>query len=488
MVTQVYNEFYSRINYVMEQLIRKIPFQLILFLFFFGCLTLFINDKNTVAFGLQPLGIQSIVERGHVYLDTPLDRMEYYTSNYTWDVFPYNGHVYLAKQPGQFFIGSAVYFFLYKSGITYQKNSTLVSNLIALFTTVPMVSIIMCLIFNIAFNITRSIKSSFLIAIFSGLGTLLLPYSGLLHHDICATFFLFLGFYYLFKRYHISKSSSSYTILIAGFCIGLALFSSNNTPTTILVLLLYILCKRDLKDISLFTFSLVVGLSASLVFNFIVFGHPLNFPILLYTKFYNLTHEMTFFEYLNSCKERVNQYLFSLITAITFYSPIYLISYIGLFFLPQKYKVERLILLLPLLLSFLQPSLKANFPGYGWCQYGPRYLIESMPFTMIGLSSFFLKKQHSGVNHPLFKSIVVLIGIISVIICSVGTMGVVYCGYYENAFLNYSKKIIAGELPKFIFLPLGITCIIISRILYFIKYPKREILKFTSVKFTGFKI
>ncbi len=126
-----------------NRFINLIPLQLILFIFFFGLLSLFINTNNIKAFSLQQLSIESIVERGHVYLEgsqTP----GFQPVAAPWaDAFSYKGHIYSNKQPGLAFIGSIVYFVLYKLGINYKKDAVLTGGLVTLFTSALMTSIMM---------------------------------------------------------------------------------------------------------------------------------------------------------------------------------------------------------------------------------------------------------------------------------------------------------------------------------------------------------
>jgi hypothetical protein len=451
---------------------RKFSFQLILFVFFVGCLSLFINTKNTVAFGLQPRCIESIVEDGTIHLDNAFDKMEYFTSNYTWDSFSYKGHVYINKQPGQFFIGAIPYFFLQLFGITYKSDFNLCCGVVTFFTSVIMTAVMMILLFNIAFNILRNKAKSFLIACFSGFGTLLLPYSGILQHDMCATFFLLLGFYFLFYRYHINNKHPIYMVLLSGFFTGFSFFSSYNAVTIISLICLYVFCKRKTNETILFAVSLFIGISTVLLFNFLVFGNPFSFAIVMYSNFFHQSNEFSISEYLPSILKRVDLYLLSPITAIEFYSPIYIVSYFGILFLPKKYLIEKIILLLAFPIQFFQPCL-FGVAGYGWCQYGPRYLLESIPFVMIGLCGYYTKEKKPTV-------FILFVGMVSIVISAVGTIGVVYCNFYENGFVDYLLRIILNDnLPVYYFVPVGISIILISFLLFFLKKRNPFIKKVT---------
>ena len=456
--------------------LKCIPLQIILFIFFFGCLSLFLNTTNTSAYGLQGLGISSLIEHGHFYIDDPSSPdTKGYLSNATWDVFQYNDHIYLNKQPGQFIIAGIVYFFLTRLGISYTNNSILVSNLIALCTSVLMTAIMLTLLFNISLKLTDSKMYSFIVSSFCGLGTIILPYSMIPHHDIYATFFLFLGFYLLFHKYRILKRDSSFfQIALAGLSVGFSLFNSCNVFAVILSMVLYVVLNKDAKDIILFIIFLLVGLFPSFLFNYLVLDYPLHFPATIYSStMSNPLGNITVTQFsVQNLVQKIDAYLLSPLTSITFFSPIVIISLLGFILFPKRYSNEKITLLLLFVFQLLQLS---TIEAIGWCQYGPRYLLESIPFTLIGLSGFFVEEKNS-IGQFLIKSKYLLptifsVGLVSIVICAVGTMGVIYCGYYENAFLCYLKKIISGELPNYYFIPIGIACILISILLYFLRYP-----------------
>lgn len=424
------------------------------------------------------MGIEAIVERGHFYLEgsnTP--NLQPIIASWA-DVFQYNEHVYANKQPGQFLIGSIPYFILHKLGISYKKDYILAGGLVTLFTSVFMSALMMVLIFSIAFNITKKYLYAFLIACFFGFGTIIFPYSGVTHHDIYATFFLLLGFYFLFYRYRVNKSSSIYVVLFAGLCTGFAFFCSFNTTSLILVVFLYLFCHGDWKDILLFTISFLVGLLPSFIFNFITFGNPFNFSIIIYSKSYNIPlGDLSIKSTLLDIPLKIKAYLFSPATAITFYSPIFIISYLGFFLLPRKYFIEKITLPLAFFLQVIQPLLHQGIGGFFGCQYGPRYLLESVPFTLIGLSGFFTEESSISNLIKNFKYLlpaILLIGLISIVINTTGSiLGVMYCNY-DYAFTNHLSKIISGQnLPSFPFVFVGIACISIACILFFIKYPNK---------------
>lgn len=456
---------------------KEIPLQLVLFIFIFGCLTCFVNTNNLRSFVLWHLVIESIVERGQIHIDGSTTPGFHDNS----DSFPFNGHWYSNKPPGQPIIGSLVYLLLYRLGITYKDNFILATGLVTLLTSVLMISVISVLTFSIVFKITKNKFYSLLTTFFSCFGTLLFPYSGITHHDIYATFFLFLGYYLLFYKFHINTKCPDYFLLVSGFCVGFAFFISYNTPSVMLALCMYVSLKKNLKVLLLFFIPFLVSISFNFIFNQIVFGHPLNFPAVL--DCYHGIHKeriLSIEKYLLDFPDKIHAFLFSPILAITFFSPIFVISYLCIFLIPGKYFIEKLILLLILLLQFFQPLVGGggSLRGFGWCQFGPRYLLEATPFTLIGLAGLFVRiKFFMAQYRYLYKClllIAILIGIVSIIINLSGSLiGAMYCDNTKNAFLSYLPRIISKDLPEFPFINLGLACIVTSMVLLYIKYLNR---------------
>ncbi len=457
----------------------KFPFhlssQLILFIFFFGCLAIFINSNDIRAYNLQQIGIEAIVERGHTYLEdasTPglIPVLELWA-----DVVPINGHYYPGKQPGQFIFGSIVYFFLHTVGITYKKDLILTGGLVTLFTSVLITAIVLVLLFNISFDITKSIFYSFIVSIFCGFGTLLFPYSGVTHHDIYATFFLFTGFYILFYKYHIRKTNYLISIFISGFLIGIAIFCSFKAVPIIFTLLFYYsVLSKNWRKILFFTFSIFCGILPSLIYNYYILGNIFSFPEIVSNPY---PTSMPFHLSIKNILEKFNNYFLSPVSGITFFSPIYIISLLGFFLLPNKYLAEKIIIPTSLIFTFLQMS---SIQSFGACQYGPRNLLCTMPFILFGLCGFFTsEKNNIGEKINKYKycnQMIFLIGAISIFICMVGSIiGTMYCNYGYNAFLSHLTNIVSGDIPTFPFVGFGIICIFLSLILY--SFKEKEVLE-----------
>jgi hypothetical protein len=170
--------------------------EVILFLSLWLAYGLAINSSNLEQFDLHQTGPEAIVEQHHFYLEETPDQHAKHAI-VQGDCFSYNGHVYAAKQPGQFMLGALVYFFLHLIGLSYVNNYLLVSGLVTFFTAALLTAAAAVAIFRLALELDR--QSSYFwplaIAVVFGLGTTAFPYSGIAHHDAIASDLLVIAFY-----------------------------------------------------------------------------------------------------------------------------------------------------------------------------------------------------------------------------------------------------------------------------------------------------
>src|SRR5215204_4122726 len=91
-----------------------------------------INSANLNAFGLQQAGVEAYVERRTLYLEgSSHPRLQVQP---VVDAFVYRGHVYPAKQPGQFMVGAGAYIPLHALGLTYTRDYLLAAALVTFLT------------------------------------------------------------------------------------------------------------------------------------------------------------------------------------------------------------------------------------------------------------------------------------------------------------------------------------------------------------------
>jgi len=413
---------------------------ILLFLCIFFIYGIFVNSNNQNAYTLQHAGIEAIVERGTLYVDgssTPQLKQ-------VGDVFSSKGHLYAAKQPGQFFIGAIVYFFLQLVGITYKDNYLLASSLVTWLTSGLMTSLIVLMIFRLSFLFTVDRRFSVLISVFYGLGTIVFPYSGVAHHDIYATFLIFTSFYFLVLNHHVDSQKILYTVL-AGVAGGLSLFVSILPLFILLAEILYLLSYRRWRSTGLFF--LVCGLSVSplLLYNYYAFGNPI-LQANIAGNFYDTYPVFS----LENIVDKLRFYFYSPSTCIFVYSPAIIFSIPGILFLPRQYTREKIFLLLQF---FFLSAYLVNMTTVGHCQYGPRYSLPALPFLCLGLCGYW-KGSTSAFNSKLKQwylyKIIAVCGFISIIICMVGALqGTMYCSLNIWAFKSHLGKIINGDFPEF---------------------------------------
>lgn len=446
-----------------------LPIQITLFLLFVGCLSLFINSNNINAHNLQQIGIESIVERGHFYLEgskVPNLHASCYPGS---DTIPYKEHVYSSRQYGQYLIGSIAYFFLSKLGITYTNDYIYASGMVTLFTSVLMTAIVVVLLFNISLFFTNNIFYSFLISVFMCFGTMVFPYSTITHYDIYAMFFLFISFYYLFRKYRMSGDDKPLSVFVSGACSGLSFFMSIKALPIILMMFVYIFCFKNKKDICIFIMAVFLGVLPTFLFNSFEFGNPFFFPETIGTTIFKDAAPKYFS--LSNIISRFYIYFLSPSISIAFFSPIYIVSLFGFFLIPKKYFIEKVVLPFTLFATFLQLT---TVQTTGCCQYGPRYLLMTVPFIFIGLSGFFIQRQSFienliSKNIPVHK-IIYCIGIISIIIfIPGGIVGAGYCDTSKHAFFSHISTIMMGQIPDFRFTAHGFTFILLAGLLFFIQ-------------------
>src|SRR5262245_20662034 len=107
---------------------------------------LVVNSSNLNEFNLQQIGIESIVERHHFFVEgSPTPQLQP-----RGDVFPYSGHLYAAKQPGQFMAGAVAYFFLHSLGLSYVSQFELTAALVTWLTAGLVTAVATVVIFRLA--------------------------------------------------------------------------------------------------------------------------------------------------------------------------------------------------------------------------------------------------------------------------------------------------------------------------------------------------
>lgn len=306
-----------------------------------------------------------------------------------------------------------------------------------------------------------------LIAFFLGFGTIIFPYSGVTHHDIYGTFFSFLSFYLLFYRYRISDKHHTILVALAGVSMGIALFCSMLQVPILAFIVIYLILNKKPKEIMIFAFFFLIGMLPTFIFNWTIFGNPFNFPNIVGSA----TDTIPGFSVENTFA-KLRFYLISPSNAILFYSPIFIIALVGFFFFKKKYHHEKIAIPLVFFIQLIHLSM---IQTVGHSQFGPRYLLPSMPFILLGLCGFFSSnKLHKWVKSSIV-ALIFLFGFASIIINMTGSMiGVMYHSIDKHAAILYVNRILTGDLPIYPFFYFGLFLVGFILVLVILNFSSKK--------------
>jgi hypothetical protein len=254
-------------------------------------------------------------------------------------------------------------------------------------------------------------NTSLILSIIFGLSSLIFPYSTVLMGTSFSLFLLLLSFYILQKDY-------KQKYVIGGILLGLSFLVDYTSILVILPLILFIWKKiAAYEKIKLFL-SFVLGLSPFFIYSFSIFNNPLGF--LTYQNFIdpNISPCAYGKKYFEFCPEPISL-LFKFLPdipvewtshllifpyrGIFFHNPFLLFSIVGLFFAFKRNKQLFFLSLSTFLFSVFSISFYPYW--FGGSSFGPRYLVNSLPFTILPLGYLLEDKR--------FKRSKILIGLFS---------------------------------------------------------------------------
>ncbi|HEX9544215.1 MAG TPA: hypothetical protein VF955_03460 [Pyrinomonadaceae bacterium] len=387
-----------------------------------------INSSNLIAFDLQQIGVEAMVERHHFYLEgSALPQMQ--TKG---DVFRYEGHLYAAKQPGQFMAGAVVYFLLRIIGLTYLRNYLLTSALVTFLTASLVLAVSAAAVFEIARELAADRHDLFWpagAALVYALATTTFSYSGIAHHDGLATGYLVIAFYFIFRlsRRYVDKHAYLKSCA-AGLLLGLTITTSMLPFFMVILCLLYFLSLRRWGLLPIFLVGLLAGLLPLFIYDAVSFGNPLRLANIAGASMFADTFWR--FEARNFGDKLA---LYS--RALLFYVPVFAFGLFGLSYYPSRIKRSSDFLTLVGLLIVLAAYV-FNISSDGDCQFGPRYLLPAMPFACLGIVGFSYLSRPT--ERGLAAVVVVLTGAYSFAVNLMGALrGAMNCPHGQNAFWNH---------------------------------------------------
>jgi hypothetical protein len=404
-----------------------------------------INSGNLNAFGLQQAGVEAYVERHHLYLEG--SRVERLHVQPVVDAFLYRGHIYPAKQPGQFMFGACAYFPLHAAGLSYAENYLLTAALVTFLTASLVTAAASVAVFRLAREFapdSRELTSDsgslfwpLLAALSYGLATTAFAYSGIAWHDALATGCLTIALY-LSVRLRREDSGRKATALAAcaGLLLGLTVTTSMLPFFMAAALALYFVTLRRWKLMPAFLFGGMLGLLPLLVYNTICFGNPLLLPNVAGN------YSDTFFRLdWTNFKDKLSFYAHML----TLYAPVFWLGLLGLALYPSKLRREQALVCLML---FALAAYLLNIEANGTCQYGPRYLLPAMPLACLGLAGFAYLR--AAKLRLIAGAAATVCALASFLINLVGAMhGAMLCDFPHSALARYLSEMTNGQMRSY---------------------------------------
>lgn len=396
-----------------------------------------INSGNLEAFGLQQAGVEAYVERHHLYLEG--SKVERLQVEPVVDAFLYNGHIYPAKQPGQFMAGAMVYFPLHWAGLNYSNQYLLTAALVTFFTASFATALSAFAVFRVVLRLQKSRELFWPITatLVYAFATTAFPYSGIAWHDSIATAYLVIAFCLIIEIRCGTANERQQRILTtaAGLFLGLTVTTSMLPFFMTVVLAVYFVVLRRDKLLLFFAGGGLVGLSPLLIYNWLCFGNPFLLPNVAGS--YRDT-----FLHLNATNFLEKLYFY--VKMLTIYVPIFWGGILGLALFPRRLRHEQLLILCLLIASAIYIL---NIDATGTCQYGPRYLLPAMPFACVGLVAF---RFQPGRLRWVVLPLVLMCAGVSFAINLVGAMhGAMLCDFPHLAFSLYLSQMLSGHMRSF---------------------------------------
>jgi hypothetical protein len=420
-----------------------------------------VNSGNLEAFTLQQAAVEAYVERGHFYLEG--SSVPAFQIKPVVDAFLHEGHVYPAKQPGQFMAGALAYAPLRALGLSYAADYLLTAALVTFLTASLVTAAASVAVFRtarefVADGAGRGIFWPLLAALSYGLGSTAFAYSGIAWHDSLAAGYLVTALCLLVRLSRGAAQRPAAHAFGAGALLGLTVTTSMLPFPSAAVAGLYFLTLRRPRLLPFFFAGGLAGLAPLLVYNAVCFGNPL-LPANVAGGYAD-----TFFK---PTRENFEAKSVFYARMLTLYAPVFWAGLAGLALFPRRLRREQL-LILGMLLAHAAYVL--NIEADGTCQWGPRYMLPAMPLACLGLAGFSALRGAS-----MRKTAAVVVSAFALASALVNTVGAAHgamlCYFPHWAVGRYLAEMWAGgarahPLAAWLALPLCASAALLARELF----------------------
>jgi hypothetical protein len=339
------------------------------------------------------------------------------------DKATYKGHYYCDKAIGLSLMGVPVYAALTVIGAVFQINWTVKWILFFLkvfCVTIP--TLLFTVVLSRFWYEIRADKRLIGMSVFLFLfGTILFTYSVQFVSNGVAGLFLFLSFYYIYQGKKAPETSAKY-FLFGGMFSGCAILCEYPAILVVPVLAGYLLwiTPRRIK-LSWFLLGLLPFLLLLFAYNYSIFGTPFD---VTYHHMSDTGHQQEHGQgFLGLRIPRIHvlyRILFGPDRGLFFFSPILLLCIPGFYYMLRdpEWRKEAIVFLVIILVLTLFVGGMSNWPG-GWA-FGPRYLAPILPFMITAVFVSLVQKPFR--TGRLLHSLVCLLGLLSVLIITIGTI------------------------------------------------------------------
>ena len=363
-------------------------------------------------YNLMHAGVEAFAERGHFFLEgsrTPKfvqieNTPPVVGEQVSTDTFRYKGRLYPVKQPGMFLFAAAFYKPLSLLGISYEREYNLATVLVSWLTSGLLAAIVVTLLFSQALGEGLATRSALIVALSLGFSSIFFPYSGILHHDLLSSSFLYIA-YFLTLAQGGKNPKSRARFFTGGILAGYAFTTSAPAVLFLVPFVIAIVWAKGWKPLLLFIVGYVLGVLPLLIYNAACFGNP-------FLMANRVAQDATTQPGLSPSRifEKFTWYFLSPRTALWSFSPVLYFAFAGLALRAFKREKDTLVLLGGTVIYLL---FVFSIPTHGGASFGPRYLLPVFPFLAVGLIPV-LKWIHAPGDHSgagLRRIVRILLGI-----------------------------------------------------------------------------
>jgi hypothetical protein len=248
---------------------------------------------------------------------------------------------------------------------------------------------------------------------------------------------LVIAFYFLVRLRLPPRSPHEKLFALAGgLFLGLTIASSMLPFLMVAVAAGYFLSLRRWELVIHFVGGCALGLAPLLIYNSICFGNPVLLPNVA-GNYSDTFFRPSFANFASKTKFYARM--------LTLYVPIFWLGLAGLCLYRPRLRREQVILslMMAVLIAYL-----LNIEADGTCQYGPRYLLPTMPIVSLGLLGF-KSIEKAGVR-MLAVLVLALVVAVSAAINLIGAMhGAMLCYFPHFAATRYLSEMLQGQMREF---------------------------------------